>query len=235
MREEPGPGTRPASPLAARSHRAALKQLSALLTHRLSTLTSTISGYADLLVDTPSVQEQRQIAMNVLEVSAEINDLLADLRYYSRTLQPVPRTVEVRSLVRDTVALLDDQSRTRVRLEMPRRPGELRADPQLLRQALLGLLQNALEAAAPHGEVLLCIGRSKSGHDDTTATFEVWNEGTIPLDDPAEIFQPFFTTHAQRLGLGLPIAREIAERHGGTLQLAANSTAAGGTCLALHL
>ncbi|MFB6273795.1 MAG: sensor histidine kinase [Salinibacter sp.] len=210
--------------------------MSSVLTRHLGTLTSTISGYADLLVDAQNDQEQRDIAMNLLEASTRIDDLLADLRHYSRSLEPAPRVVSVPETTKGAVQLLSDSERARVckRVEPPA-AGEIEADPRLLRQALLNLLQNALEASEETEDVLLRATADDTASLDTTVAFEIWNDGEIPVDDPAELFQPFYSTRPQRLGLGLPIAAHIADQHGGTVQLTENSAADGGTCFTLRV
>ena len=230
--DDPSEPDVPSSPFSEADDRDALQQLAALLSHRLGSLTSTISGYADLLVDTPSVKEQRKIAMNVLEASMQIDDLLADLKYYSRPLDPVLRAAALQTVVRDTVDLLDRAERERVYWVVDdAAPREIEADPRLLRQALLSLLHNALEASEPSSIVRLNVNADASG----TLSFDVWNEGEIDLPDPQAVFRPFFTTHAQRLGLGLPIASHIAEQHGGALHLKCNSTDDGGTCFSFRI
>lgn len=224
-------------PFAAPDHRDALKQLSAALTHQLGTLTSTITGYADLLVDTNNAQERREMAMNVMEASTQIDDLLADLRYYSRPMEPAVRTVHVSAVLHSAVDLLDEHRQSRVRQKVePPAAREVDVDPRLLRQALFNLLKNALDATTSSEDVLVRATRSteKPASGPTTA-FEVWNDGEIGLENPADVFRPFFTTRSECLGLGLPLASHIAEQHGGTVQLTANSAAAGGTCFTLRV
>lgn len=237
--EESGQSEAPFYPFDSPDRRNALKQLSAALTHRLGTLTSTISGYADLLVDTTSTQERREIALDVMEATTQIEDLIADLRYYSRPLEPTIRTVSLQDVLQSAVTLLDEQSKDRVRQRVePNAVREIDVDPRLLRQALFNLLQNALEATAspPANDVLiratLAEGKKMS---DQTVSFEVWNDGEIGLENPEEVFRPFFSTRPNCLGLGLPIASHIAEQHGGTVQLTTNSAADGGTCFTLRV
>lgn len=214
----------------------ALKQLSCVLTRHLGTLTSTISGYADLLVDAHDNQDQREIAMNLMEASTRIDDLLADLRHYSRSLEPAPRTVPIPEIVKGSILLLSDEEQDRVcRKVEPPAAREVDADPRLLRQALLNLLKNALEASDDSEDVLLRAAPDDDERLETAVAFEVWNDGEISVDDPGELFQPFYSTQPQRLGLGLPIATHIAAQHGGTVQLATNSAADGGTCFALRV
>lgn len=216
--------------------RDALKQLSCVLTRHLGTLTSTISGYADLLVDAQDDQEQREIAMNLMDASTRIDDLLADLRHYSRSLDPAPRTVPIPEIVNGTVHLLEEDERDRVcqRVEPPA-AREIEADPRLLRQALLNLLKNALDASSDAEDVLFRATLNDDEETGTAVAFEVWNDGEISVEDPAELFQPFYTTRPQRLGLGLPIATHIAAQHDGIVHLATNSAEDGGTCFTLRI
>lgn len=223
-------------PFTTASQHDALKQLSCVLTRHLGTLTSTISGYADLLVEAQDDQEQRELAMNVLEASTRIDDLLADLRHYSRSLEPAFRTVPIPEVARSATHLLSDSERERVcqKIEPPA-AREIEADPRLLRQALLNLLQNALEASAASEDVLLRVTLDDAEDAPPTVAFEVWNDGEISVDDPTDLFQPFYSTRPQRPGLGLPIAKHIADQHGGGVYLTANSAVEGGTCFTLRV
>lgn len=215
----------------------ALKHLTSALARRLAPLTNTISSHADRLVDAPSPQRRRESAMDVLEASAHIDDLLAALHHYSHPKEPCTHRVHVSDVVEDTVAMVADANQTRIRTKVePEAAQAIEADPTLLRQALLNLLQNALQATAAPETVLLRAARADTAPDaDPQIDFEVWNDGEIELDDPSAVFQPFFSARPQRLGLGLPIASRIAEQHDGTLQLSTNSVAEGGTCFTLQV
>lgn len=225
----------PSFPFAKTGQQDALRHLSSVLTRHLSTLTSTISGYADLLTEARSREEQRTIAMNVMEASTRIDDLLADLRYYSRPLEPAMRTVSVKEVVKSAIDLLEREDRGQVCSKIePSAARDIEADPQLLRQALLNLLQNAVEATDPTDDILLrATGAEDHQHEEPRITFEVWNDGEINLENPSSVFAPFFSAHPQRLGLGLPIAVHVAECHGGTLELTTNCVDDGGTCFSL--
>lgn len=207
-----------------------------MLTDQLGTLTTTISGYADLLVEDRSPKEQREIAMNVLEASARIDDLLADLQHYSRSLEPVPRTVPASHVARGAIHLLAPEQQTRVRHRVePQASQTIEADPRLLRQALLNLLQNAIDATDASDDILLRTTVRDEPAEEGPLAFEVWNSGEICLDDPDKLFRPFYSTRPHQLGLGLPIARHIASRHGGSVRLSANDANEGGTCFTLRI
>ncbi len=97
---------------------------------------------------------------------------------------------------------------------------QIRADPELLEQAMINLLKNAVEAvgdsAGPRVE-LLC------GAGDGQVSLSVSDNGRgLPQRDPEQIFTPFFTTKAGGSGVGLSLARQIALAHGGTLTVRRN-------------
>lgn len=92
------------------------------------------------------------------------------------------------------------------------------SDPTLLKQAMLKLLQNAIEASAKGNVIDVRIYSQNQ-----SVCFEVQNSGApIPEPDQSRIFEPFFTTKSRGTGMGLSIARKIARIHGGDLELVSN-------------
>jgi signal transduction histidine kinase len=96
--------------------------------------------------------------------------------------------------------------------------GKLSADPKKLRQALANLVSNAVKFSPHGGEVLVEVQR-----DGEHLRFAVYDQGPgIPASDQESVFEPFFqaagkdeSTRPPGSGLGLPVARRIAEAHGG--------------------
>jgi two-component system nitrogen regulation sensor histidine kinase NtrY len=103
---------------------------------------------------------------------------------------------------------------------------ELRADPELLEQAMINLLKNAIEAAAGGSAPRIEL----SCHaEDRRVVLSVSDNGRgLPETDPEQVFTPFFTTKAGGSGVGLSLARQIAQAHGGAL-IARRNTPAGAT------
>lgn len=90
------------------------------------------------------------------------------------------------------------------------------ADPGMIGQLLLNLLLNAGEATDGHGRVDVVVRRGEPG-----AILEVHDDGPgVPEDARERIFEPFATTKAHGSGLGLVSVRAVAERHGGTVEVA---------------
>lgn len=214
------------------SHDKALGDFAQVLTHRIRNLLAGIEGFTDLLTDTLGSREQRELALRILESTARIEFVLNDLQYYSQPVRLISVPVYVEDVLDQLTATLDEKALHRVTVSVEPIEGRLMADPGLLRQALLSLIQNALEALAEDEHATLRIT-----YDDAARTicFNVWNQGTIKVEEAAaKVFEPFFTTKANNLGIGLSIARRIAEAHGGTLTLTANDPRRG-TCFSLAL
>ncbi len=209
---------------------ALLANLVQVLAHRLRGLITSIEGFTDLLADTLVTPEQRELALRVFESTASIERILSELQWYSRPLQLMPGRRPLRVLLQELLVMLEEGEAARVALDL-QLSGRLqvRADAMLLRQALFMLLKNALEATGPAGTVQLRVLSASRA-----IRFEVWNEGWMPPEVAEQIFVPFFTTKAQNLGIGLPIARRIVEAHGGTVYLAVNDPDHG-ICMALIL
>ena len=101
-----------------------------------------------------------------------------------------------------------------------------------LRQVLLNLVQNALDATPPGGRI-----RARAERRDDQLWLRVADSGPgIPDALHQHIFEPFFTTRPDRAGgLGLAISRRIAEEAGGRLELEPARADAGGSVFVLKL
>lgn len=198
--------------------------LAHIMAHRLGSLVSTIETYTDLLIDALEAPDQRAMALSIFEASENIDRILADMKRYAQTVEPVSQSVRLDTLARALPPFFGAADAGRLTLEIDA-PEErtFSADPVLLRQALMVLLQNAFDATQAPAPV-----RLRASFEGARVRLAVWNEGAIEEAETArKLFQPFFTTKARNLGVGLPLARRIAEAHGGTLRLAANSAEEG--------
>ena len=104
-----------------------------------------------------------------------------------------------------------------------------RPTPDLLRAAVLNLLLNAAQAINGRGAVYVTADRRNASW-----TIEVRDSGPgIPAELRDEVLEPFFTTKSRGGGFGLPIAKRVAEMHGGTLTLTCPES--GGTSVVITL
>jgi len=146
------------------------------------------------------------------ERSASLDRFLSQYRRLAHLPAPRPVVTPVAQLLRRVAALAPSAPEVRV-------DDRLTAvlDPDLLEQALLNLLRNALEAAGPGGAVVLEGATAGDG-----LVIRVLDDGP-GIRNPDNLFVPFFTTKPGGSGIGLALSREIAEAHGGTLTLANRS------------
>ncbi|HVC98700.1 MAG TPA: HAMP domain-containing sensor histidine kinase [Pirellulales bacterium] len=160
-------------------------------------------------------QESLDVALRQLALTEE------HLQRFLAAGQPQePRrvTCEIESIVSQVVRLVEPSCRHRkVDLQVVAGPGTactLEADPDQLRHVLMNLVLNAVDAVAGGGWV-----RLESSHDDSHgARVRVLDGGPGPPAEFVErLFEPFSTTKPEGVGLGLAVARQVAESHGGTL------------------
>jgi len=147
-----------------------------------------------------------------------LDHILEDFLQFARPREFRPEPVEVEPLLRRVGDLLGSQAETRkVKLEV-QVPGPLSRVPgeeERLRQVLINLALNALDATPAGGEVRLSAGEDGRG---IWVTVDDTGPG-IPAALRDRIFEPFFTTKAQGSGLGLSIVHAIVTQHGGTLEV----------------
>lgn len=147
----------------------------------------------------------------------KINTLVQRLLDFAKPATPKIQPVEVGPLVQDTVEFLHPMLLDRrIRVQSRCAPaGLVLADPSQLRQVLLNVLLNSLEAMETGGVVRIGAER-RNGH----VTVAVSDTGPgIPKADLARVFDPFFTTKPQGTGLGLSVVHRIVSEHQGRVRI----------------
>jgi signal transduction histidine kinase len=157
----------------------------------------------------------------VINQTARLESMVRDMLDFARPLELHTASVDLAGLAAECLEVVEPlASRQQVELELVDRgpPVSPRLDPYRIQQALLNLLTNAVQASPPGSRVTLCLlARSRE------VWLEVQDQGSgIPRERATEVLTPFFTTKKEGTGLGLPIAKKIAEAHGGRLEMAEN-------------
>ena len=199
--------------------RQAWQRLVRVLGHEMNNSLAPISSIAQsldtLLKREPRSADWEDDLRRGLKIIAERSDALSKfMRDYSRLARlpkPQMQEVELGSLVRAAASL-----ETRLPVEVVSGPDlRLRADPDQLQQVLINLIRNAADASLEtQGGVTVSWQRNGA----SLAVF-VRDEG-LGIANPGNLFVPFFTTKPGGSGIGLALSRQIAEAHGGTVQLA---------------
>ncbi len=145
-----------------------------------------------------------------------LNAIVEQFIALARPLPLKPAPVALGELLRELAALVEAEAKqagVTLRLALPPVLPPLVADRDHLKQVLLNLMLNAVQAMAGGGTLTLSAEAGRSG---VTVTVADTGPGIAP-DVLPRIFDPYFTTKTGGLGLGLTIARRIVEAHGGSL------------------
>ena len=206
-------------------------ELSASLAHEIRNPLASISGAAGILSrGQASVQSQGECLEILTKESQRLNKLLTNFLHFARPRLPRVQEIAAGDLLY-SVTLLAQHAATEcgVRIELQSDSAVLHCDPEQIKQLLLNLLLNAIQASPEAGTVTV-----RGGLRGEEYRIEVSDEGEgISSEATDRIFEPFFTTKPTGTGLGLAIASTIASQHNAVLTCTRNQPK--GTMFALEL
>ena len=216
---------------------AALGQLATTIAHEVRNPLGVMRSSAQELAETiPAANSDgRQASSFILAEIDRLNSVISSLLAFARPPRLERRPVALSDLFAQAALLARDElAAKRIRLRTAIETGAngaaaLQADPDLLSQVLLGLLSNAAQAVAVEGRIEL-LARGAPG--EVRICVADSGPGVAP-ELRERIFEPFFTTRPRGTGLGLAVARQIVDAHGGTLSI--GDTELGGACFTLRL
>ena len=197
-------------------------QLSAGLAHELRNPLASISGAAGILKRGHASSEDHRACLEIIEKETQrLNKLLSGFLDFARPRAPRFQKVDL-TLVLDSVTALAAHATGAESIELRREIEgplpEVDCDPEQMKQVILNLLINAIQATPGRGVVRVGVSAGR----DRVSLF-VRDEGCgIPADQRDHIFTPFFTTKDNGTGLGLAVAAKIVEQHGGLLTASSN-------------
>ena len=195
----------------------AVTTLAAGLCHELRNPLQTIRTHAEFLPERYDDPAFRKRCTEVMKTEiGRIDEFLKQLMEFAKPKQPAFRQVEPHRILDSTLDLLSNEFvKRQVRLDKQYRANgaHLRGDPDQLRQVILNLILNALEAIGQRGKILV-----KTSQENGWFTLEVADTG--PGIDPKilpKLFEPFITTKPDGNGLGLSIVHDIVREHRGNI------------------
>jgi signal transduction histidine kinase len=202
-----------------------LQSVGAKVAHELKNPLASIKGLCQLVARTPeSERTQERLAVVASEIS-RMETILAEYLSFSRPLEDLkPEKLDLHALARDVLDVLAGRAdQATVALDLEGTTALVQGDPRRLKEALINLGSNAIEATPTGGRVVLRVRSASSG-----VTLEVRDTGRgISPDDLERLGTSFFTTRPNGTGLGVVLAQGVITQHGGTLSYA--STVGHGT------
>lgn len=201
-------------------HLASLGLLLAQVAHEIRNPLAGISSTVQLWERLPAESRTPESLQSVRAAVDRLNVLLSHLLYFSRNETTDRSSVNLNEIVKETFELIAAQAAQQnvvldLRLD-PQLPS-LMGSPSALRQVVLNLATNALQAM-PNSGCLTCRTRYQSLHRAVILEISDTGAGINPTVR-SRLFEPFFTTRQTGTGLGLALCREIVLKHGGRIDL----------------
>jgi PAS domain S-box-containing protein len=174
----------------------------------------------------PDLEEARRAIARIVEDSLRAGDIIGRVRDLMKRAPPRADRLDINDAIQEVIQLARAEAvknNVSVRTELADSLPFLTGDRAELQQVVLNLIINAVEAMSTVAdgprEMLICSARAGL---DVLVTVQDSGPG-LPAEDPERIFESFYTTKQNGLGMGLSISRSIIEAHGGRLWASANA------------
>lgn len=196
-------------------------ELATVLAHELNQPLAAVCLQADiacLLARDADSPELTAALGEVAEQSRRAAEIVRSIRRTVGRAAPDRGPVDLNEIVRAAVRLLDWKARragAAVQARLAEPPPRTHGDRVQLEQVVINLLQNAIESVAARGDGPRTV-QLETATDGNMTRVRVRDAG-VGLPDPDRVFERFYTTKPDGMGLGLAISRSAAETHGGSL------------------
>lgn len=199
---------------------ATLGELMAGVAHEVRNPLTAIRGYVQIIRQQTSLPVHQEYLSVVLKEIDSINRVIQQLLDFSRPRQSQWQQVLLNSLIEETLILVQTsgvQARIAFNFEQDKELPAIVADRELLKQVILNILINAVQAISTCGEIRI---RTLSYSTTQQAVIIEDNGCGIDIALQKKIFDPFFTTKASGTGLGLALSQRIINAHQGDIHVA---------------
>lgn len=203
-----------------------VSQVSAGLAHEIRNPLTTVKGFMQLITPEQWPESFRPYQQLILDEIETIDQLLNKFILLTNPSAPHIERLNlgeaISSMTQTIQPLIHDQGISLV-LEFPSHLVYIMGDREQLRQALLSILKNAIEASPIGGKVII-----RLTEEESEVSVSITDDGPgIPENLRHRILDPFFTTHKEGTGLGLTIAQQIILSHHGKLHFSKTSSSTG--------
>lgn len=219
--------------LVQRERLAAMGRMSAVLAHEVRTPIAVVFNALGALKHLEPTPDQTELLRIIGEEAQRLRSVAEEVLDFAKPGEPQMVVIDLLTLVGEASSAAMQHPAVPARaaeptIRMDADGRSVRADAELLRGALVNLIQNALSHVSAGGAV-----RIEAAPTGEEVRLTVYNDGpTIAPEAASQLFEPFFTTRTQGIGLGLFVVRRSVETCGGRVELDATET---GTQFSVYL
>jgi signal transduction histidine kinase len=209
---------------------AALGEVAAKVAHEIRNPLVSIGGFAKRLEKKLDGNLKEYAEIIVKEV-ARLEGILKEILGFVKEVRLAKESVDLNQLADEVIRLMasDIEERGAVLRKDYREIPRIFVDPNRLKEAIVNIIANAVQAISGAGMILL-----RTYLHEREAVLEISDTGKgIPDEDLSSIFNPFFTTKSTGTGLGLAITHRIVQEHNGRIEVA--SAVGKGTVFKVYL
>jgi C4-dicarboxylate-specific signal transduction histidine kinase len=206
-------------------------ELAASIAHELNQPLGSIVTSGDaclrwLATKPPNLDEARQAVEAIIRDGTRASSVLVRIRGLLRRGERLRERLDINDIIREVIALLEGELRRNaisLQTDMPENLPPVVVDRVLLQQVILNLIVNAMEAMWAVRDRARVLRIRTEGQPSASIVVLVQDSGVgVDPELPNRMFEAFYTTKVQGIGMGLTISRSIIEAHGGRLWAVAN-------------
>lgn len=198
---------------------AAIGELATYIAHEIRNPMFAIGGFANSLLRSPSLDEPaREKVGIILDESKRMDKILKSLLNFAKPTDAKETVIDVNRVVQEVHELMSigcDRQGIATRMELEPDMARAMGDPELLKQCVINIFKNAVEAMPDGGDLII---RTLMAPDRVVLQVEDTGSG-IPEDIRSKVFNPFFSTKNKGSGFGLAMTKKIIEDMGGEVDL----------------
>ncbi|WP_211165698.1 PAS domain S-box protein [Azoarcus sp. TTM-91] len=227
--------------LQATSRLVTMGEMASTLAHELNQPLAAIASYNSGCINRLAAGEVdrgelRDIHEKLGRQARRAGEIIRRVHDFVRRSEPKREQLDLNAVIRDAVGLIEADARKRrmrIATELAPRLPQVAADPVMIEQIIVNLVRNGMDAMreTPAGKRVVTVSTHAA---NGMVSVRVSDRGSgIDSETASHLFQPFFTTKQEGMGMGLNICRSIAELHHGRLAFEPNPE--GGTIFTLSL
>ena len=194
----------------------AMGEMAAKIVHEIRNPLCSIELFATMLEKEIIDPSLKGLARGISQGISNLNNILTNMLFFARLPRPTMGDINIREIIEDSIQMFSALIETRnIRLERELTDAIIHGDPELIKQVIMNLIVNAIQAMPDKGIIRIHMNVDKG---NVIIDFSDSGRG-IKKEYLEKIFDPFFSTKDKGTGLGLTIASKIMQSHGGFIMV----------------